>query len=220
MQNQQDKPLAYLPVIKDQETSVMQFFQTSSDISTPEMLANVIANTSIARYKDLPKELRIDWLKAQIYTLCYILHYQRPAPIDTTVDATFADQMIMDDSGISALKQVEMQEAFRRGIAGEYDKFYGITAQSLVQFLKGYRTGAKRQQALAILYNQEQQRVADEKLKENRLLYELKLHGFVNPWGKKEKKGVTAEESAAHREKVRRQAEEILTNTKDNETED
>lgn len=218
MQNQQDNPLAYLPVIKNQESSVTQFFQTSSDVSTPEMLANVIANTAIARYKDLPKELRIDWLKAQIYTLCYILHYQRPAPIDTTVDATFADQMIMDDSGISALKQVEMQEAFRRGIAGEYDKFYGITAQSLVQFLKGYRTSAKRQQALTILYNQEQQRIADEKLKENRLFYELKLRGFVNPWEKKEKKGVTAEQSAAHREKVRRQAEEILTNTKENDT--
>lgn len=207
-------------MIKNLEYSVTQFFQTSSDVSTPEMLAAVIADTAIARYKDLPKELRIDWLKAQIYMLCYILHYQRPAPIDTTVDATFADQMIMDDSGISALKQVEMQEAFRRGIAGEYDKFYGITAQSLVQFLKGYRKSEKRQQALTILYNQEQQRLADEKMKENRLFYELKLHGFVNPWGKKEKKGVTEEESAAHREKVRRQAEEILTNTKDHETED
>ena len=206
-------------MIKNQETSVTQFFQTSSDVSTPEMLAGVIASPSIARYKDLPKELRIDWLKSQIYTLCYILHYQRPAPIDTTVDATFADQMIMDDEGIQCLKQVEMQEAFRRGIAKEYGEFYGITAQTLVQFLKGFRTSAKRQQALAILYNQEQKRIATAKEQENRLMYELKLHGFVNPWGKKDKKGVTAEESAANREKVRRQAEEILTNTKDNETE-
>ena len=216
MQNQQDKPLAYLPVIKNQETSVTQFFQTSSDVSTPEMLAVVIANPSIARYKDLPKELRIDWLKAQIYTLCYILHYQRPAPIDTTVDATFADQMIMDDEGIQCLKQVEMQEAFRRGIAKEYGEFYGITAQSLVQFLKGYKTSAKRQQALAILYNQEQKRIATAKEQENRLMYELKLHGFVNPWGKKEKKGVTAEEPEAHRRKIEQQRNEILkqTNTK------
>lgn len=223
MQNQQDKPLEprsqYLPVIRNQQALVTQFFQTNSDVSTPEKLAAVIEDEAIARYKDLPAEIRKDWIISQMFTLCYILHYQQPNPLDVQVDAAFADQLIMDDDGASALKQVEMQEAFRRGIAKEYGEFYGITAQTLIQFLKGYRGSNKRQRAIAILYEQEQKRIAGEKERENRLMYELRLHGFVNPWGKKEKKGVTEEESAAHREKVRRQAEEILTNTKNHEKE-
>ena len=214
MQNQQDKPLEphgqYLPVIRSQQALVTQFFQTSSDVSTPEKLAEVIADESVARYRDLPEQLRQEWIMSQIYTLCYILHYQQPNALDVRVDATFADQMIMDDEGASALKQVEMQEAFRRGIAKEYGEFYGITAQTLVQFLKGFRTSAKRQQAIGILYNREQKRIAEEKEKENRLYYELQARGFVNPWGKKEKKTISAEESAAHRAKVAKQAEEIL----------
>ena len=214
MQNQQDKPLGphsqYLPVIRSQQALVTQFFQTSSDVSTPEKLAEVIADESVARYRDLPEQLRQEWIMSQIYTLCYILHYQQPNALDVRVDATFADQMIMDDEGASALKQVEMQEAFRRGIAKEYGEFYGITAQTLVQFLKGFRTSATRQQAIGILYNREQKRIAEEKEKENRLYYELQRRGFVNPWGKKEKKVVTSEESEAHRAKVAKQAEGIL----------
>jgi len=214
MQNQQDKPTQtrsqYLPVIRNQQALVTQFFQTSSDVSTPEKLADVIADTTVARYKDLPEQVRKDWIVSQIFTLCYILHYQQPNPLDVKVDAAFADQMIMDDDGASSLKQVEMQEAFRRGIAKEYGEFYGITAQSLIQFLKGFRSGAKRQRAIAILYEKEQARIAEEKRNEDRLFYELRAHGFVNPWGKKEKKKVTTEESAAHREKIARQREEIL----------
>ena len=197
-------------MIRSQQALVTQFFQTSSDVSTPEKLAEVIADESVARYRDLPEQLRREWIMSQIYTLCYILHYQQPNALDVRVDATFADQMIMDDEGASALKQVEMQEAFRRGIAKEYGEFYGITAQTLVQFLKGFRTSAKRQQAIGILYNREQKRIAEEKEKENRLYYELQARGFVNPWGKKEKKVVTPEESAAHRAKVAKQAEGIL----------
>ena len=166
MQNQQDKPLAtrsqYLPVIRNQQALVTQFFQTSSDVSTPEKLAAVIEDTSVARYKDLPENIRKDWITSQIFTLCYILHYQQPNPLDVKVDAAFADQMIMDDEGASALKQVEMQEAFRRGIAKEYGDFYGITAQSLIQFLKGYRASSKRLQALSILYDKDQKRQATE----------------------------------------------------------
>ena len=179
-------------------------------MSTPEKLAEVIADTSVARYKDIPEQVRRDWITSQIFTLCYILHYQQPNPLDVKVDAAFADQMIMDDEGASLLKQVEMQEAFRRGIAKEYGEFYGITAQSLIQFLKGFRAGAKRQQAISILYDKEQKKIASEKEKENRLMYELRARGFVNPWGKKEKRVVTPEESEAHRQKIAMQRKEIL----------
>ena len=191
----------------------MQIFQTSSDISTPEKLALLISDPRIAKYRDIPEGIRLTWMGTQIYALCLILHYQAPSAVDVRVDAMFADKMIMENDGLKALTQVEMQEAFRRGIAKEYGEFYGITASSLIGFLKGFRGSAKRQQAIGILYDQEQKRIQAEKERENRLMYELKAHGFVNPWGKKEKKMMTQEEIAEHKKKIERQREEILKNT-------
>lgn len=188
----------------------MQIFQTSSDISTPEKLALVISNPAIAKYRDIPADIRKNWIGTQIYALCLILHYQAPSAVDVEVDAAFADQMIMDDSGLCALTQVEMQEAFRRGIAKEYGEFYGVTASSLVGFLKGFKKSAKRQEALGLLYKQEQKRIESEKEKENRLLYELKAHGLQLPFWGSTKKKVTPEESEEHRKKIQQQREEIL----------
>ena len=196
----------------------MQIFQTSSDISTPEKLALVISDPEIAKYRDIPEGIRKKWIGMQIYALCLILHYQEPNAVDVRVDAAFADKMIMENDGLKALTQVEMQEAFRMGIAKEYGEFYGITASSLVGFLKGFRSSAKRQEAIDILYAQEQKRIATEKERENRLMYELKAHGFVNPWGNKEKKKVTPEESEAHRRKIEQQREEILKSIEDGES--
>ena len=143
-----------------------------------------------------------------MYALSLILHYQTPNPMDVDIDAAFADQMFMDDEeGVSSLRQVEMQEAFRRGISKEYGDFFGITPASLLQFLKGYRECEKRKKAIAILYaKQKEETISQEK----RLEYELKARGFVNPWGKKEKKKITPEESEAHRKKIAQQREQIL----------
>lgn len=194
----------------------MQIFRTSSDISSPEKLALVIGDTTIARYKDIPIETRKLWLGSQIYALCLILHYQTPSAEDVKLDCAFADQMIMDDEGIQCLKQVEMQEAFRRGIAREYGDFYGVTASSLVGFLKAYRTSKKRQDAIEILYREEQARVSKDRKKEEaayRIIAQHCMEKGIHLPGLRPgmlDKEENKTDSEAHRQKIARQREEIL----------
>ena len=211
MQNQQDNSLVpakrYLPALPQHRDSAIQIFQTSSDVSTPEKLAAVIADPSIARYKDLPANTRQRWIGSQIYALCLILHYQEPNPDDVKLDCAFADQMIMDDEGIQCLKQVEMQEAFRRGIANEYGKFYGITASSLVNFLKAYRTSEKRATAISILNSQEQQKRKAEDELFWKTLAEAKAEGKIEL---PEFPHSPFEDDKQHAERLARQREEII----------
>lgn len=193
----------------------MQIFQTSNEISTPEKLVALIDNPGIARYKDIPEEQRRMWIGSQIYALCYILHYQAPSDKDVFFESGFADNMIMDDEGLSCLKQVEMHEAFRRGIAKEYGEFYGITAVSIVGFLKGYRTSSKRQEALTILYKQRESEISEEKKKDIELYKTIAEHCMkkgihlpsLRPGDLEEKENVSSEE---HRRKIELQREEIL----------
>lgn len=197
-----------VPISQEQETA-LQIVRTSSKIATAEQLAVVMQTEP--RFYSLEEGSRIAWLGQQIIALNYMAHSQRtPNEYDLFIESSMLDQAIMEDDGLRGLTQIEMQEAFRKGIAKEYGEFYGITASSLIGFLKGFRSSAKRQGAIAILYAQEQKRIAAEKERENRLLYELKVRGFVNPWGKKEKRKVTPEESEAHRRKIEKQREEIL----------
>ena len=222
MQNQQDNSLApakkYLPALPQHRDSAIQIFHTSSDVSTPEKLAAVIADPTIARYKDLPAETRQLWIGSQIYALCLILHYQAPAAEDVKLDCAFADQMIMDDEGIQCLKQVEMQEAFRRGIAKEYGEFYGITASSLVNFLKAYKASEKRAKALSLLNAAEQKRLKEEDELFWKTLAQAKVQGLIDL---PEFPHSPFEDDKQRQERLARQREEILklTNTKDHETE-
>lgn len=188
----------------------MQIFRTNNDISTPEKLALVISNESIARYKDIPEGPRKMWIGSQIYALCLILHYQPPTPMDVEIDSAFADQMIMDDESIRCLKQVEMQEAFRRGISREYGEFFGITASSLVGFLKAYKGCEKRAQAMALLYNQEQKKLKAEDKLFWKTLEEARKNGFEIPT----LESTPFEDDKQHQERIARQREEIIKQTK------
>ena len=159
----------------------MQIFRTNNDISSPEKLACVISDTAIARYKEIPEAPRKLWLGSQIYALCMILHYQPPAALDVEIDSSFADQMIMEDETLRALKQVEMQEAFRRGISGEYGEFYGITASTLLRFLNGYRQSEKRAKAVAILHRQAQEEAKRKDAMFWKAIHEARQRGFDLP---------------------------------------
>lgn len=187
----------------------MQIFRTNNDISTPEKLALVIADESIARYKDIPEAPRKLWIGSQIYALCMILHQQPPTPIDVEIDSSFADQMIMGDEGLCCLKQVEMQEAFRRGIAKEYGEFYGVTASTLVQFLKAYRIGEKRAQAMSQLYIREQKKLKEEDELFWKTLAKAKEQGFEIPSFNHS----PFEDDKQHKERIAKQREEILKHT-------
>ena len=184
----------------------MQIFRTNNDISTPEKLALVISDGTIARYADIPEGPRKLWIGSQIYALCMILHYQPPAPMDVEIDSAFADQMIMEDEGIRALKQVEMQEAFRRGISKEYGDFFGITAASLIGFLEGYMRSEKRAKAVGILRKQERDEQAAKDAKFWRAIHEARQRGFELP----DIERLPAESAERHRQRTTRQLEELL----------
>jgi len=158
----------------------MQILRTSSDLTTAEKLAEHIADSRIAKYKDLPEEIRRAWLGMQIYALCYILHYNPPAPADVEVDATFADRLIMEDEGAKCFTQAEMQEAFRRGISKEYGEFFGITAPTLMGFIKGFKKSEKRQSALKILYDKEQKELQNGERVFWETLRKAKEEGAIN----------------------------------------
>lgn len=135
--------------------------------------------------------------------------------MDVAIDCNFADQMIMDDEGIQCLKQVEMQEAFRRGIAKEYGEFYGITASSLVGFLRAFKTCEKRKKAIAILYAAEQKKVKTEDELFWKTLAAAKAEGKIEL---PEFPHSPFEDDKQRQERLARQREEILK-VKDHETE-
>ena len=99
-----------------------------------------------------------------------------------------------------------MQEAFRRGIAKEYGEFYGITASTLIQFLKGYRSGEKRARAMAILYEKEQKKAQEEDALFWKTLNEARKKGFNIPTFTH----TPFEDDKQHKERIARQREEIL----------
>ena len=211
MQNQQDSssktPKQYLPALPTHRDSAMQIFRTSSDISSPEKLAMIIKDDTIARYKDIPKEERELWIGSQIYGLCLILHYQAPTPQDVMLDSIIVDGMIMENQELCCLKQVEMQEAFRKGIAKEYGDFFGVTATSIVKFLEGYVKCEKRAQAVNILYKEERRKLEEEDRLFWATLAKAKEDGIVDI---PEFEAAPFEDDAQHLERIRKQREEIL----------
>ena len=173
-----------VPATKEQQTA-LQILRTSSSIDTPEKLAGVIKDERVPRYCNLDGDIRLSWLCDQINALNYMTHSARiTSEIDLLVEASMTDQAIMDDSSVRWLTQVEMQEAFRRGITKEYGDFFGITAGTVIQFLRGFMSGEKRQRAKAIIREEESRK---EKEGQDRFWKEIekaKANGmFVPTWG-------------------------------------
>lgn len=174
-----------VPATKEQRTA-LQILRTSSSIDTPEKLACLIKDTNVRRYCQVENNERLSWLCDQINALNYMTHSSKiTSEVDLLVEASMTDQAIMDDN-VRWLTQVEMQEAFRRGITKEYGEFFGITAGTIVQFLRGFMSGEKRLAAKAIIKAEE-----DRKQKEGneRLFAEIermKAEGKFTPtWGPK-----------------------------------
>lgn len=208
-----------LTATTDQQLA-LQFLQTSSSIATPEQLALVRMNPQVPRFGQLQKAARVNWLKDQLMVLHYLRHIKEINELDILIDATSTDDAIMENPDFRCLTQVEIQDAFKHGINGEYGEFFGITAPTLIGFLRAYQKAEKWQKAKAIVYAKEKEAQEAEKAKENRMLYEMRAHGLKLPfWGStRQKNQITPEESEAHRQKIARQREEILK-AKDNETE-
>jgi hypothetical protein len=162
---------------QEQETA-LQIVRTSNRIATPEQLAIVMKTEP--RYFTIPHSARLDWIGQQIITLHYMSHSQKlPSDFDLLIESSLLDQAIMDDEGLRGLTQVEMQEAFRRGITREYGDFYGITSASMVGFLKAFRVCDKRMKAIALLYDAEQKKLKTEDALFWKTLAEAKERGDI-----------------------------------------
>lgn len=173
-----------VPATKEQKTA-LQILRTSNSIDTPEKLAALISDKRVPRYCQLESDNRLAWLCDQINALNYMTHSARIAnEVDLLVEASMMDQAIMEDERVRWLTQTEMQEAFRRGITKEYGDFFGITAGSILQFLRGFMSGEKRQRAKAIIREDEirKDREANERLWAE--IQRKKAEGmFVPSWG-------------------------------------
>lgn len=163
---------------QEQETA-LQIVRTSNRIATAEQLAAVMQ--AEPRFYALETGSRVAWLGQQIIALNYMVHSQRtPNEYDLFIESSTLDQAIMEDEGLRGLTQVEMQEAFRRGISREYGDFYGITAPSLIGFLRAFRTCDKRMKAIAILHSHEQQKLKAEDELFWKTLAEAKEKGLID----------------------------------------
>lgn len=173
-----------VPATQEQQTA-LQILRTSSSISTPEQLAALIKNPSVPKYCNLENDTRLQWLCDQINALNYMTHSSRISnEVDLLVEASMIDQAIMDDNSIRWLTQVEMQESFRRGITKEYGDFFGITASSVVQFLRGFMTGEKRQKAKALIREEEARKEREGQQRFWKEIERMKAEGKFTPtWG-------------------------------------
>lgn len=200
----------------------MQIISSGGNIATADDLARLRLATDDAgvriypRYKDGRDEQRLSWLNKQFFGLSLIAH-QTVDPTTIKVDLFTLDREIMDHSVLRELTLVEMQEAFRRGIFKEYGEYYGLTAVSLIGFLKGFVRSDKKVAASSIIYKLEAKKEQEANARFFRELYAAEKEGKVEVPdfsanrinGPQAKKTYTDEELAAHREKIRQQAEMI-----------
>ncbi len=204
-----------------QQTAV-QITRASNKIATPQQLADY----RLARrpdgsplhpmYKDMDDMRRISWLGDQFFGLGALTHFQVTAA-NVAVDATVLDGKIMESSVLREMTLAEMQEAFNNGAFKEYGDYYGISSVTLLGFLKGFARSEKKAMASNLIRIAENRMEMEANARFFRELHNAKLKGRISVTdlsdrrinGKQEKKFYTDEESAAHREKIRQQAEAI-----------
>ena len=206
-----------------QQTAI-QIASSGSKIATARQLADLrLAKTSdgrnaYPRYKDFDMKSRLSWLGDQFFGLAVLLHVSISVEA-VSVDTVALDSEIMDNKVYRDLTLIEMQEAFRKGVNREYGDYYGLTSISMLGFIKGFMNSEKKREAVSIVCRQN---MIDEQEATSRFFRELHGHIEVPEFtsfklkDNAEKKNYTPEESAAHREKIRQQAEEIRKQYKAN----
>ena len=170
-----------------EQQTALDILRTSNSIATVEQLAALIRNPDVPKFCAIPEGARRRWLGQQINGLNYMAHSPKvTSEVDLTIEASLLDQAIMGDDNVKWLTQVEMQDAFRRGITKEYGEFYGITAGSLVGFLRSFMAGEKRKQAKALIRADEQRKSREGEKNFQEEIERLKAEGKFTPtWGPK-----------------------------------
>lgn len=214
------------------QQTALQIASSGNRIATPQQLAEVRLAVDAngkhiyPHYCELEQIVRVSWLGDQFFGLAILTHTSATSEM-VSLDAVALDNEIMDNPILRDMTLVEMQEAFRKGAGKEYGDYFGITYASMLGFLRGYLKSEKKIRAAQIVNKRlaEAQRNANsmffQELKEASEQGKIELPDFskmrVN---RRVKKTYTPEESAAHREKVRRQADEIMKQLKQNGTQE
>lgn len=183
---------------------------TSSKVGTVELLAAHLLNPNVRRYRQGEEERRKQWLYRQIGACYFIAHVRIPSWEAITIDTDVLDAAMMESPVIANMTSVEIQDAFRSGVAGMYGEFYGINPKSLMGFLKGYADSEKKIEAhrLITMLDHKADMDAGERLMAE--IEEAKRRGDFKPsWGPDFKFGQTKGDSDAHKAKIREQAETI-----------
>ena len=141
-------------------------------IPDAQSLAALRLDKSVPHYKDVEKGSRIGWLKEKILTLGMIRH-QVAESWQVEFDANILDEFIMDDQFASDYTFPEIWDAFRRGLMGDYGEYFGLTAESLYGFIRGYFMSDKKRKATEIV---RQTLKAQEQPKGEFFLEKVRLH--------------------------------------------
>ena len=151
------------------QQTAMEIISAANKIDTPEKLAALRLDTSVPHYRNVSPAERVAWLGTQIFGLSLLSHIRVDG--DTVrIDAIMLDTEIMEDNILNDLTFVEMQEAFRKGVNGEYGEYFGITSISLLSFLRGFLKSDKKQKAATIIYKKREQ---ERKAKDERFFKAL-----------------------------------------------
>lgn len=199
----------------------MQIIRAGSNIATAQQLADYRLATDAEgrrinpRYKDGSDAARLSWLGDQFHGLALIAHFGVDKDA-IKLDVLNLDKEIMENTVLRELTLVEMQEAFRKGVMKEYGDYFGITSVSMLGFLKGFLKSDKKQTAASIINRHNAKLEQERDAKFFRALYDaekegkIKIPDFSGMRVNGPKKKYSTNESAAHRETIRRQAEQIL----------
>ena len=141
-------------------------------IPDAESLATLRMDGSVPHYRDIAKADRIGWLKEKILTLGMIRH-QVAESWQVEFDANVLDEFIMEDNYASDYTFPEIWDAFKGGLKGEYGEYFGLTAESLYGFIRGYFMGEKKRKATEIVRNA---RKGEERPKGEYYLEKVRLH--------------------------------------------
>jgi len=166
------------------QQTALQIANSGKKIATPQQLAELrlakdaSGNNLYPRYRSMPQMSRLAWLGDQFFGLAILTH--TTATFETvSVDSVALDDEIMEDRLLSDLTLVEMQEAFKKGIAKAYGDYFGLSYVSLLGFLRGFLKSEKKVAAANIVYQRMKQ---EEKAKDAlffKTLYEAQKEGKI-----------------------------------------
>ena len=203
--------------------NAIQKFQRNSEslpsVPTANDVARVRLDDNYPKYREVPLGERLFWLSktvASVHTLAKVDISGR----DSTRYAAALDSMMMDNQYMADLTQPEIVDAFRSGLFGAYGEYYGLSAISMYKFLDGYINSEKKREAAGIvrktregmLKERRERERAQEQARIRAEMEEAKRNGTFVPTGRAWFRPMKAEtDSEEHRERVRLQAEKIMS---------